>query len=127
MEMKAYSEDLRRRVVLAVERGSHSRAEVAGMFGVGMTFLKKMPRLHRAQRSLAPRHAGGRAKGLCEADRARVKGALEATPDLSLELLVAPVSEASGVEASAPTMWREVRDLAFRRKKRRLSPPSDAR
>lgn len=124
--MKAYSEDLRRRVVLAVESGSHSRAEVAGMFSVGMTFLKKMLRLHRAQQSLAPRHAGGRVKRLCEADRARVKQALEATPDVSLESLVALVSEASGVEVSVPTMWREVRDLGFRRKKRRLSPPSDA-
>lgn len=124
--MKAYSEDLRRRVVLAVERGSHSRAEVARMFGVGMTFLKKMLRLHRLQESLAPRHGGGRVKRLSESDRVLVKRALEATPDLSLESLVAPVSEASEVDVSVATMWREVRDL-FRRKKRRLWPPSAAR
>jgi transposase len=125
--MKAYSEDLRRRVVLAVESGSHSREEVARLFGVGMTFLKKMLKLHRAQESLAPRHAGGQVKRLSDADRARVKQALEATPDLTLESLVGLVSEASGVVVSVPTMCREVRDLGFRRKKRRLSPPSDVR
>lgn len=125
--MKAYSEDLRRRVVLAVESGSYSRAEVAGMFGVGMSFLKKMLRLHRAQASLAPRHGGGRVKGLVEADRARVKQALETTPDLSLESLVELVSTEGGRTVSVTTMWREVRELGFRRKKRLLSPPSDAR
>lgn len=125
--MKAYSEDLRRRVVLAVESGVHSRAEVARMFGVGMSFLKKMLKLHRLQESLAPRHGGGRVKRLSESDRVLVKQSLEATPDMSLESLVGLVNEQGGVSVSVPTMSREVRALGFRRKKRRLSPPSDAR
>ena len=40
--MRAYSLDLRQKVVAAVERGDSTVEEVATAFGVGQTFVKKM-------------------------------------------------------------------------------------
>ncbi|PYS87855.1 MAG: hypothetical protein DMF64_22070, partial [Acidobacteria bacterium] len=45
--MKAYSLDLRQRVVAAYEKGKGSIAEVAEQFNVGQTFVKKMLRQQR--------------------------------------------------------------------------------
>lgn len=64
--MKPYSLDLRQRVVAAAERGDHTIAEVADIFNVGQTFVKKMLRLHRQGESLEVRHGGGAPAALNE-------------------------------------------------------------
>jgi transposase len=56
--MVPYPKELRTRVVAAVEQGDFPIAEIATLFGVGMTFVKKMLRRHRAGEDLAPRHGG---------------------------------------------------------------------
>jgi transposase len=61
--MLAYPKELRIRVVNAVENGDGTLAEISTLFGVGLTFVKKMLRLHRAGEDLAPRHGGGRSPG----------------------------------------------------------------
>jgi len=68
--MKAYSLDLRQRVLQAALSGDHTIAEVAGLFGVGTAFVNKMLRLHRAGVDLAPRpHGGGYRHASCPATR----------------------------------------------------------
>src|ERR1700753_639931 len=57
--MRAYSLDLRQKVVAAVERGDSTVEEVAATFGVGQTFVKKMLRQHRETGDLSPRPHGG--------------------------------------------------------------------
>jgi transposase len=52
--MRAYSLDLRQKVVAAVERGDSTIEEVAASFGVGQTFVKKMLRQHRETGDLSP-------------------------------------------------------------------------
>ena len=50
----AYSVDLRRKVVQACERGTASQAEVARFFGVSLSFVEKLLRLHRRSGALEP-------------------------------------------------------------------------
>ena len=57
--MRAYSLDLRQKVVAAVERGDSTIEGVAASFGVGQTFVKKMLRQHRETGDLRPRPHGG--------------------------------------------------------------------
>jgi transposase len=57
--MKPYSEDLRRRIVLAVEGGT-SKSAVARLFGVSLSFVKRYLRIAKQGVSLAPRKGGGR-------------------------------------------------------------------
>src|ERR1700704_4246730 len=68
--MGPYPKELRTRVVAAVEQGDLPIAEIATLFGVGMTFIKKMLRLHRAGADLAPRHGGGPEPKLQDRERA---------------------------------------------------------
>lgn len=57
--MKAYSLDLRQKVLAAALRGDRSLREVAELFGVGKTFVDKLLGIHRAGEDLAPRPHGG--------------------------------------------------------------------
>ena len=57
--MKAYSLDLRQRVLSAALRGDRTIPEVAELFGVSLHFVNKMLRLHRTGADLAPRPHGG--------------------------------------------------------------------
>jgi transposase len=50
----AYSVDLRRKVIQACERGTASQAEVARFFGVSLSFVEKLLRLHRRTGALEP-------------------------------------------------------------------------
>jgi transposase len=60
--MKAYSLDLRERVVASYEKGERTIAETAAQFSVGQTFLKKMLRQKRDSGLLArlPPRAGAK-------------------------------------------------------------------
>ena len=57
--MKAYSLDLRQRVLAAALRGDRTIPQVAELFGVSTAFVNKMLRLHRLGDDLAPRPHGG--------------------------------------------------------------------
>ena len=73
--MKAYSEDLRRKVVEAVEQRGMGKSEAARTFGVSLSSVKRYVSKARQGNSLSPRkHPGPRpkidekAKRLVEAD-----------------------------------------------------------
>jgi len=57
--MKAYSEDLRRKIVDALKRGM-TKSEAAGLFGVSLSSVKRFARIDRQGGSLAPRKPPGR-------------------------------------------------------------------
>jgi transposase len=57
--MRAYSEDLRTKIVEAVERGM-PKAQASHLFGVSVSSVKRYVRLARQGLSLAPRQGGGR-------------------------------------------------------------------
>ncbi len=60
-----YSEDLRRRVLPAIEQQHMSLPEAADTFQVSLSFVEKLLRRWRATQSLAPKpHGGGRASRL---------------------------------------------------------------
>jgi len=65
MNVAAYPKELRARVVTAAEQGEYTIAEIARMFSIGVTFVKKMLKLHREGEALAPRH-GGAECGMCQ-------------------------------------------------------------
>jgi transposase-like protein len=61
--MKAYSEDLRQKVVEAVEQRGTSKSEAARLFGISLSSVKRYARLARRGSPLPP--------GRAEADRLR--------------------------------------------------------
>ncbi len=56
--MKAYSEDLRQKVVEAVERRGTSKSEAAHLFGISLSSVKRYTRLANQGESRTPRQGG---------------------------------------------------------------------
>ncbi len=107
--MRAYSLDLRQKIVAAVERGM-SKAQAARLFGVSATSVKRYVKLAEEGRPLGPGKAPGK-KGkldgsgikLLEEDlRTRPAVTYEKRADLLCELLGVRVSKATLIRARGP-------------------------
>jgi len=121
MEMKAYSEDLRDRVVRAVDRGGQTHEQIAERFGVSTAWIKKLLRQRRETGSIAPKpHGGGRQPTYRGKALERLKEALAAQPDASLEEL----RDRTRVPASIMAVFRALQRLGAHRKKSRSGRPS---
>jgi transposase len=122
--MKSYPKELRVRVVAAVEQGEHSTSEIASLFGVGFTFIKKMMRLHRAGADLAPRQGGGPEPSLKEPELEFLREQVANQPDVSLDELREALIRGRKVSVSLATISRALKELGLPRKKRAFSPKS---
>ena len=115
--MKAYSKDLRIRVLDALD-GGEPRAEVIRLFGVSASTITRWRRRRRETGSLAPSPRPGRPGPKRAALQAGVLPQLEAHPDATLEQHCTWWAEAKGVRVSHATMSRViVHDLGWTRKK----------
>jgi transposase len=117
--MKAYSLDLRERVMAAYEQGQHSITQVAEQFQVGQTFVKKMLRQKRERGTVAPlAHGGGRQPSLTDKEHRLLRHRIKQQPDASLAELQEHLAARAGVTVSLPTIHRSLRDSGLSRKKR---------
>jgi transposase len=117
--MQAYSEDLRSRIVAAVD-GGMSRSGAARVFGVGRATVKRYLVLRRETGALAPRPRHGPPPGKTAALRAALLPRLDAQPDATLAEHCAWWEQTGGVRVSTATMSRLIaRHLGWTRKKRR--------
>lgn len=126
--MKAYSLDLRERVVSAYQNGIDSIREVSEQFQVSPSFLKKMLARHRADGDLTPRgHGGGKKKTLSGTHCQWLLKTVLATPDITLSELQTRLREKKRIVASLPTLSRELRRLNLQRKKNQWSLVSETK
>ncbi len=117
--MRAYSLDLRQKVVAAIERGDSTIEKVATSFGVGQIFIKKMLRQHRETGDLRPRpHGGGHTPRLSDKHLKLLGAEVKRRPDRTNESLSAHLREQAGVSVSAPTISRALSKLGLSRKKK---------
>jgi transposase len=123
MGMKAYSLDLRQKILRAYAQRLGSQRALAALFGVSQSFVEKLLRRHRTTGDIAPRpHAGGR-RAIChEAALAVVRRLVLEHPDATLAELCAQLEAQRGLRVSVPTMGRIVLDLKRPRKKSRSTP-----
>lgn len=122
--MRPYPQELRVRVVAAVEQGELSISEVVSLFNVGKTFVKKMLRLHRNGDDLAPRHGGGPAPSIQAAEQVFLREQIAEQPDASLEELKTALLDQLQVSVSQATVSRALQALNLPRKKKVFSPRS---
>jgi transposase len=117
--MKAYSLDLRRRVLAAALRGDRTIPEVAELFGVSMAFVNKMLRLHRAGSDLAPRpHGGGHVPRLQARHHGLLRAAIARRNDATLRELREHLEARGRVSVSEATVSRALSKLGLPRKKK---------
>ena len=81
--MNAYSEDLRKKIVEAVQRGM-PKIEAARTFGVGLSSVKRYLATYREGRSLAPKKSPGSKPKLDEGARRLLEADLEERPAATL-------------------------------------------
>jgi len=116
--MRAYSLDLRQKVVAAYERGEATIDEIASLFSVGPTFVKKMLRLHREGQDLSPRpHGGGHTPKLSDKHLQMIRAEIARNNDVTSEELRQLLRKRSDVEVSQPTISRVLARLNLPRKK----------
>lgn len=121
-----YSEDLRRKVIQACERGTQSQREIAELFSVSQSFVESVWRHYRCSGGefVPHRRRAGRHARLDEGCHVRLRAWLEEQPDLTLKELAGRLHAAAGIMVSEPTMCRVLRQLGLRRKKRPYMPRS---
>jgi len=113
--MKAYSQDLRQRILDTVQRGDGSLRQIARRFLVSVSFVTRLLRLHRSTGSLEPRpHGGGNPAVLDPADLEQLRELVRQQPDATLEEL----RQRLGGSCSLMTISRALRRLGLPRKKK---------
>jgi transposase len=124
--MRAYSTDLKERVVRAVAEGLPMR-EAARRFDVAVTTVKRAVVQQRTTGSLARKPIPGRPRVLRGAQEALLRARLEAAPDATLLEHCAWWAAHQGQPLSATTMWRALHRLGWTHKKSRWQPVSATR
>jgi transposase len=122
--VKAYSPDLRTKIVAAVESG-RPKVEVARVFGVGLSTVKRYLKQQQETGSLAPKRHPGRAPTIRPDQRPLLWAQLEAHPAAFLDEHCRLWEEQTGSHLSISTMSRAIKRLGWTRKKGRWVPPSE--
>ena len=115
--MKAYSLDLRTRVLAAID-GGMSRADVARTFQVSLGSIKRWLRQRQINGALAPKPRPGQSATITQAQEALLRFQLEQFPDATLPEHAARWNADHGTSLSAWTLGRAIRRLGWSRKKR---------
>lgn len=114
------SNDLRERVVLAIEAGETCRS-VAARFEVSVSAAVKWSQRYRATGSVAPSKMGGHRKRILEPHRAFIIERVNQTSHLTLHGLKDELA-ARGVKASHDTIWKFLRREGLSFKKNTVRP-----
>ena len=122
---RAYSNDLRERVVAAVEREGLTRHQAAARFGVAPSSAIKWVQRFRATGSVAPGQIGGHKPRILRGEH-RDWLLERATRDFTLRGLVAELAEHRGLKVDYRSVWEFVHaeGLSFKKKRvaRRAAP-----
>lgn len=113
---RAYSLDLRERVVGAVAAGQPCRA-VASIFGVSVASVVKWSQRFRATGSAAAFKVGGRRPYVLASEREWLLARIGAAPDLTLRAIAAELAE-RGIRVSYFAVWHffEHEGISFKKK-----------
>ena len=114
--MGAYSQDLRERVLKAVERGA-SDIEAAKRYGVHRETVRRYRRRWEQTGERKARAAGGRKRSrFAGHDETLLRWAQQL--DLTLVELAAKCREELGIEVAYTTVWQRLRRLGLSHKKK---------
>jgi transposase len=122
--MKAYSEDLRRKIVDAIERGM-PKAEAVRTFGVGISTVKRYATKAQRGEPLTPGKAPGKRPKMDERVSKLLEEDLRERPFVTLQQRCDYIGAISGVSVSRSTMCRAIARIDSTRKKGDEAPQSE--
>ena len=119
--MRAYSIDLRERVVTACDARDGTRERIAARFSVRVAWIRDLLRRRRETGSIAPKpHGGGRPPTFAGEAAQRLREAVDADDDATL----AELAEAAGVACVPSAVHGALVRLGITRKKSRGGRPT---
>ena len=114
--MKAYSIDLREKIIAAIDNNLMTYQEVVEHFGVSLTFVYLLKKRVKETGSVNPNpHGGGMPARFAGKKLERIQRYVEKNPDATLQEIL----EHTGETASIMAVSRALDRLGFRRKKSR--------
>jgi transposase len=124
--MKAYSLDLRQKILETYESGGITQRELAEQFHVSLNFIVTLLRRRRTQETIEPKKRGAVMKPLLTPEIMQfLDERIKQECDLSLLQLVELVREKYNVSVSTKTMSRMLRRENLRYKKNAFTPASE--
>ena len=116
--MKAYSADLRQKIVCAYENGEGTLDEIAAIFSIGRRTAARYLKLHRTGESLQPKpHRGGVPLLLTPQHLTAIEQRVAERVDVTLDELVAHLLGTHQVKVHRATVCRSLQRLGLSRKK----------
>ena len=112
--MRAYSMDLRERVLADCDAGQTTKP-VAEKYGVSRTWVRSLKQRRRETGAIAPRKGGGRKRKI---DRTRLAELVRDDPDATL----AELRERLAIRCALSAIWTVLRELKLTFKKSRCGP-----
>ena len=113
--MRPLSNDLRQRILAAVDNREGSRRQIAKRFMVDVSTITRLLQLRRRTGAIEPRpHAGGKPPWLDQEALQRLRKLVEDDPDATLRDL----RQRLGVGGSLMLVWRGLKALGITRKKK---------
>ena len=113
--MRAYSEDLRKKIVAAIERGM-PKAQAARTFDVSLSSLKRYARRVRQGDSLTSRKSPGRPRKADEKARVLLEKDVEERPSATVSERRRFLEHITGTDMSDATVRRLMKRLGFSQK-----------
>jgi transposase len=113
--LRAYSEDLRKKIVSAVERGM-SKAQAARLFDVSLSSLKRYSRTARGGGSLEPGKSPGRPRKVNESGRALLEADVKERPAATISQRRRFLEHLTGKALSDSTVRRLMKRMGFSQK-----------
>lgn len=120
--MKAYSTDLRQKVIDVYKNQEGSQRNLAKRFSVSLTFIQKLLKRYRTSGTVEPKaHGGGNTAKLNSEQIGLIVTLVEEDNDAILVELCSRLYERTGVKVSRATMGRITHKLNLTRKKKRCT------
>jgi transposase len=116
--MNAYSEDLRKKIIEALRRGT-TKSEAARTFGVSRSSVKRYAKLVEEGRPLAPKKRPGSEPKMNQSATKLLEADVQERPAATLSERREFLKKAAGVRVSESTVSRMLRRLGWSRKKGR--------
>jgi transposase len=114
--MRAYSEDLRQKVVTAVYRGI-PKAQAARLFDISLSSVKRYAKLASQGHTLAAKKRPGRTPKLDQSARKLLEEDIKERPAATVKDRRRFLEHLTGKSLSEPTIRRWLKRLGFSRKK----------
>ena len=116
--MKAYSLDLRQRIINAHNNRENSLRQLASRFNVSLNFVQKLIRRYQNEGTLDPKPHGGGSVAKLANHLSVVQQLVEEDNDATLAELCERIEQRTEIRVSQSTLFRVLQQLDLTRKKK---------